>query len=67
MLLVWFKFLHSELKTTNNNMIILIYSTSNLTIDEELYFEQFKFFEKIFHKQNDEWHTQELDGCLFLK
>jgi len=33
---------------------------NNTTFDEEMFFEQFKMFEKIFHQQSDEWHCQEI-------
>lgn len=49
------------------NSITIISSTSNITIDEEAYFEQFKLFEKIYTQQNDEWHEHDLENkWLFI-
>jgi len=36
--------------------------SNNDNFDEEMFFEQFKIVEKIFHQQNDEWHCQEIEN-----
>lgn len=36
--------------------------SNNVTCDEEMFFKQFKMFEKMFHQQNDEWHFQEIEN-----
>lgn len=50
--MLWVTLTPKSIVTWENakNSIELISSTSNVIIDEEIYFEQFKFFEKIFHK-----------------
>lgn len=65
----WITLTPKSLVTWENtkNSITIISSTSNLAVDEEAYFEQFKLFEKIFIQENDEWHEQDLENkWLFI-
>lgn len=38
-----------------------VLSTSNVPFNEEMFFEQFKSFEKNCHQQNDEWHHPKIE------